>query len=299
MHKVHAKGASLFDSLIRWIELFLTVIREGVGERVSLEFLLPHTGQERTNILREVDAVALYHYRLKVAYESKVRKRFLRGTAPTNGSTTADEDDEATQALVDGVVRDLSFGDLVRGDAEDLAAEDSESEDESEMESGSETETDSDDVVAKAGHVVPPVPPLPPSQSSIPVPAQLKEPGSSSFDLPSSSRNIVTRARSFSLRSRKSTEFLKTQKSVMNEIPPVPPLPGPPVHPAPPALVPSLRRQKTTNDLKRSFSRKVAAAPHKPPKRKPASDIKAPDLKAIPGLLPLFVEMVSRTLAMY
>jgi hypothetical protein len=46
VHKVHSKGKGFFDSLMHWIELFLTAVREGLGNPVSLEFLLPHTSQE-------------------------------------------------------------------------------------------------------------------------------------------------------------------------------------------------------------------------------------------------------------
>ncbi|KAF8463763.1 hypothetical protein JB92DRAFT_3086290 [Gautieria morchelliformis] len=286
VHKVHSKGAGLFDDLMRWIELFLTVVREGLGERVSLEFLLPHTGQARVDILREVDAVALYHYRLKVAYESKVRKRFVRG-ASENGSTTADEDDEATQALVDGVVRDLSFGDLVRGDAEDLAAEESESEDESETESESGTETDAEGMVkTEASHVL--KMPLPsPSPSCTPATARVREPTSST---------PVPRPRSLSLRSQESAQLPKAWQS---EIPPVPPLPLPFRDQAVPTTSqaqPPLRRRKTTNDVKRAFTKHAVAHPHKTPKKKLA-DIKPPDLKVLPDLLPLFVEMTRSLLS--
>ncbi|EMD40720.1 hypothetical protein CERSUDRAFT_149056 [Gelatoporia subvermispora B] len=135
VHKVHSKGESLFTSLMQWTELFLTLMREGLGRPISLEFLLPHTGQERADILREVDEVALYHYKLKVAYEAKVRKRFGR----TQGMGDADAEDEMTAQLVSGIVRDISFGELVEGNADDLAAE----EDDDEDDSSSEEETSS------------------------------------------------------------------------------------------------------------------------------------------------------------
>ncbi|EKM59516.1 uncharacterized protein PHACADRAFT_250075 [Phanerochaete carnosa HHB-10118-sp] len=125
VHKVHSKGEGLFDSLMRWIERFLALMREGIGEPISLEFLLPHTGQERSDIMKEIDAIARYHYLLKVAHEAKVRRRFGR----TQGQSEADAEDEAAAELVNGVVRDLSFGDLVAGDADELAAEVSSSED--------------------------------------------------------------------------------------------------------------------------------------------------------------------------
>lgn len=140
VHKVHSKGEGLFDSLMHWIELFLTVVRDGLGEPISLEFLLPHTGSDRTNILAEVDEVAKYHYKLKVLYEDKIRRRFGRAH-----SNEADAEDEATQALVNGVVGEISFGDLVHGDALDLAAEETDEESTSDDYSSSEYETGSDD----------------------------------------------------------------------------------------------------------------------------------------------------------
>ncbi|KAI0340931.1 hypothetical protein BDW22DRAFT_1359779 [Trametopsis cervina] len=136
VHKVHSKGEGLFDQLMRWIEQFLTLMREGLGSPISLEFLLPHTGKEREEIMQEVDAVARYHYLLKVAYEAKVRRRFGRSQAQSE----ADAEDEAAADLVNGVVSDLSFGDLVKGDADELAAEGSDEED-----SGSESDSDEEE----------------------------------------------------------------------------------------------------------------------------------------------------------
>lgn len=138
VHKVHSKGQGLFDNLMHWIELFLTAVREGLGERISLDFVLPHTGPDRDNVLKEVDAVALFHYKLKVLYEEKVRRRF--GNAEGGEATSADIEDEAAQELVNGVVRDLSFGELVRGDVDEIAAEDDADEDDDE-----ESEIDSDE----------------------------------------------------------------------------------------------------------------------------------------------------------
>ncbi|TFK28729.1 hypothetical protein FA15DRAFT_633092 [Coprinopsis marcescibilis] len=149
VHKVHSKGDGLFDSIMRWIELFLTVVREGLGKPISLEFLLPHSGtQERQEIMEEVDKVALYHYKLKVIYEDKLRRRFGRAQKSGNGiGTDADAEDEAAKALVDGVIGEISFGELAKGDAIDLAAQETDEEDssgDSEDESGSE-ETSSGD----------------------------------------------------------------------------------------------------------------------------------------------------------
>ncbi|KAF8238699.1 hypothetical protein L208DRAFT_1240839 [Tricholoma matsutake] len=175
VHKVHSKGESLFDGLMRWIELFLTVVREGLGEAISLEFLLPHAGQERANILAEVDKVALYHYKLKVAYEGKLRRRFGRA------QNTADAEDEATQALVNGVIGEIDFGELMQGDVDDIAAEETNSDcdddDSSTYESSSNDEDASDDSDGSDDSEestsesipkpkLPPLPPSPISQSS-------------------------------------------------------------------------------------------------------------------------------------
>jgi len=112
-------------------------MRDGLGEPVSLEFLLPHTGRERQELLKEIDELATYHYKLKLSHENKVRRRFGR----TQGQNDADAEDQATADLLQGVVQDLSFGELVQGDADDFASEASSSEDDS----SSSSECDSDD----------------------------------------------------------------------------------------------------------------------------------------------------------
>ena len=156
VHKVHSKGEDLFEGLMRWIELFLTLTREGLGHPISLEFILPHAGEDRELIMKEIDEVALYHYKLKVAYEEKVRRRFGRAMADQGG-------DEAAQELVDGVVRELSFGELVKGDANDLFAEESDEETDSEEEEDT-TEESSEE---SSGQETPP-PPLPQRRPTVP-----------------------------------------------------------------------------------------------------------------------------------
>ena len=136
VHKVHSKGEGLFSGLMRWIELFLDVVREGLGETISLEFILPHTGDERRDIIKEIDAVALHHYKLKVAHESRLRRRF--GRADIGG------DDENAREIVGGLVRDVSVGDFMKGGMLDVAAEEEENSEDSDL-SSSEYESDSDD----------------------------------------------------------------------------------------------------------------------------------------------------------
>ncbi|KAH9045219.1 hypothetical protein EDB85DRAFT_2284165 [Lactarius pseudohatsudake] len=140
VHKVQSKGEGLFSGLMRWTERFLDVVRNGLGEPISLEFILPHTGEEHRAIMKEIDEVALYHYKLKVQYESRVRRRFGRA-----GDATGE--DPATQEVVNGFMHDASFGDLMREDAQDMAAEEEESDgsDESSYEYESDSETASEE----------------------------------------------------------------------------------------------------------------------------------------------------------
>jgi len=145
VHKVHSKGENLFDGLMHWVELFLTVVREGLSSLISLEYLLPHTGKERDEIMAEVDGVALHHYKLKVAFETKIRRRFRRMQAM---GSDADAEDEATQALVNGIVGEIDFGELVHGGAGDLAAEEADDEsdlDDDEDDEGESTTTEGSD----------------------------------------------------------------------------------------------------------------------------------------------------------
>lgn len=312
---MHSKGEDLFQSLMRWIELFLTVVREGFGQPISLEFLLPHTGKERLDILQEVDKVALYHYKLKVIYEDKIRRRF--GKIQGQGQSDADAEDEATRTLVNGVAGEISFGELIQGDADDLAAEetDESGEESSEYEStsGDEDEDDSDSDDGSEGSVVgykpPQVDPPRPSVSSTssahsPVPPQTPPP----------------RKRTFSLKSSRSMNFSLSQSSLVSltrrshDVPPVPPLPAhsksaqaalsKPLPPSPTSrssIRPPVDRALPATPSRLSHAPHAPASPPPPPpptkkkakgKKKPAQMLKPPELQHIPQLLPVFTEMV-------
>ncbi len=309
VHKVHSKGEGLFTGLMRWIELFLNLMRDGVGERLSLEFLLPHTGDDRENIMREVDEIALYHYKLKVAYEAKLRRRFGR----TQGMNDADAEDEAAAQLVNGVVRDLSFGELVKGDADDLAAQEADDEDDSSDEdsgsssgtsssgsdeSASDDETDSEEssggseterdgtpssdnkrtqrTFARSNTVAhSPVAHRPP-QSKL-----SEQPMRHSVDSPREERPppVPPRERSQTLAGPVPTS------SRFKDLPlPPPPHSAGEVHR-------SSRQQEKLADRQRGPPVK-AKSPPKP--KKGAAAPKPPELEHIPKLLPLFVEMVRR-----
>lgn len=218
VHKVHSKGETLFDSLMRWIELFLTIVREGLGAPVSLEFLLPHTGKAREEIFAEVDKVALYHYKLKVAYEAKIRRRFGR----MQQSGGADEEDEATQALVNGVVGEIDFGELIQGDADDLAAEETDDEsdeydddDDSEYGSTEDSDDDSEEETSSEENQTP--------RRSAAVPISRSETLKANDNVPRPNHTPpVSRKRSMlSLRSMKSMNLSRRSQ----DHPPVPPLP--------------------------------------------------------------------------
>lgn len=313
VHKVHSKGEGLFTGLMRWIELFLNLMRDGVGERLSLEFLLPHTGADRENIMREVDEIALYHYKLKVAYEAKLRRRFGR----TQGMNDADAEDEAAAQLVNGVVRDLSFGELVKGDADDLAAQEADDDsDSSDEESGSGTsgsgsdesdsddseETDSEESSGGSETERDGTPyrddkrsqrPLARSNTVAHSPVQHRPPHSKlsqqqpmrhSVDSPREERPppVPPRERS---RTLSSPARPVPASSRFKDLPP-----PPPPHSAGEAPR-SSRQQEKLADRNRGLPTK-AKPPPKP--KKDAAAPKPPELEHIPKLLPLFVEMVRR-----
>lgn len=281
VHKVHSNGKGLFESLMRWIEIFLTVVREGLGSPVSLEWLLPHGGQERINMMNEIDEVARYHYKLKIAHEEKVRRRFTLA----QGHDDADAEDEATQALVHSVVGEINFGELVQSDALDLAAE--ETDDESD-ESSSEYETDSsgsyEDADSEESEEEGPTPTRSRVQTARPSP-HTSPPQRPLTPPPIQQPPPSARQRSISLRSTKSTNF--SHQSNRKDIPPVPPLPSSlhradkPLPPPPPALT-----ARSAENLQH--------APDHPPRRSKGSTntLKPPDLVYIPRLLPLFVEVM-------
>jgi hypothetical protein len=284
VHKVHSKGEGLFDGLMRWVELFLTVVREGLGDPISLEFLLPHTGQERANILAEVDAVALYHYKLKVAYEDKIRRRFGK----VQGQSGADAEDEATQALVQGVVGEISFGELVTGDAVDIAAEETDESDES----SSEYETDSDetDDSSEEHSAAPPAPPPKHVVTRSQTVAQSARPPQYTSSDASSAR-----PRSLSLKSSRSMTFSfsgRSSRTSQDLPPPVPALPkGQPMSAITKPLPQSPRSFRPRHHS--STDNLPLQAPLKSSRKgKKAEALKPPELHHIPQLLPVFKEMV-------
>lgn len=278
---------------MRWIELFLTVVREGLGLPLSLEFLLPHTEREREEILVEVDKVALHHYKLKVIYEDKLRRRFGR----TQNGGDAEAEEEATQNLVNGLVGGISFGELAQSDGElGVDTDDSADEDSSEYDTASDddssSESSSDSLPESNAR------PTPTRSSTIrpnvPTPLQTE-----------ATNPKISRVRSMSLKLSRSMSSLRgegpSRKSYDQNPPPVPknplvtslskPLPPSPsrsstdsVHPPKP-LPPLLPRSPAT----------PSPSPPPPPsikKNKTNQTPQPPSLEHIPKLLPVFVEMV-------
>lgn len=253
VHKVHSKGEGLFTGLMRWIELFLDIVREGLGEPISLEFILPHTGDERRDVMKEIDEVALHHYKLKIAYESKLRRRFGRAGADIG-------DDEKSQEIVGGLVRDVSLGDFMKGGMLDVAAEEEESSDDSEEfssdyesdvddgETGSEESSDSSSRPSVQLRTSPSTPSLPkhtprhtqesfpPSQPlklAVPPPAESptsQRPARTPTVASPSSTGTRLRKLSMTLRKSRSMTFNASRPSPSNNTeaprPPVPPVPS-------------------------------------------------------------------------
>ncbi|KAJ7682778.1 hypothetical protein DFH06DRAFT_304506 [Mycena polygramma] len=314
VHKVHSKGEGLFDSLMRWIELFLTVVREGLGDPISLEFLLPHTGQERQDILTEVDKVAAYHYKLKVLYEDKLRRRF--GKVQVNVmQNDADAEDEATKALVDGVAEEINFGELIQGDAVDLAAEetDEESEESSDVESsGTDDDSESDEESTEESSEESAEREKTPIQSPRPIPPPVKtqhtphttphrtphppRPREEGNMTPKANTTPTQRQRSLSLKTSRSMTFIKDQLNQVSlgrrsqDSPPVPPLPKSLAAAMSKPLPPSPSPLSSVEQFAPSSSR--PPLPKRRPRKKRAETIKPPDLQHIPRLLPIFKEMM-------
>ena len=278
--------------------------------------------------MAEVDKVALYHYKLKVLYEDKLRRRFARA----NGQ--ADVEDEATQTIIDGVVGQISFGELVTGDAIDMAAEETDEEESGSEESFSSSETESEESKELNGTALMPGgsdhvngrpiahSPIPrsPSQSMINKQSHHLTNNSYRFgpQVPRPSAQpqpAVIRKRSFSLKKSKSMNFSMTNllsSRHTEDAPPVPPLPRSktfypsgssskplPLNPttqnamdeAPPPPPPpkDVSLQKQLPPVNNSSYKTTTS--HQ--KKKPAQTLNPPELEHIPKLLPVFAEIVS------
>ncbi|KIN93038.1 hypothetical protein M404DRAFT_17347 [Pisolithus tinctorius Marx 270] len=360
VHNVHSKGAGLFDGLMRWIERFLTIARDGVGSgteiegaarKISLETLLPAGDEERAAILEEVDRVARYHYALKVVHEERVRRQFWRSQAGGERGS-GDDADAATakeaEAFVHSVAREIGIGEFTRGNEneffveadgeddgeDDEEDEDDESEDVTDDEDSSDFGTDSEEDEEASEELLP-------SKQSFPEPIAptkaLAHPGCSrpvNFSPMHARKNTQpfvshapspqeVRQRTFSLRNARSMSFVRDKdrgsrsSKESGALPPVPPLPpqfdkplpprpsGPlaPSSPSPP--IPRRRsssqlsvngrtssvRQATLASRMHGQSGSNSPAPQKAKKNAPGG-LQPPELKHIPLLLPVFVEMV-------
>lgn len=312
VHKVHSKGQGLFDNLMKWIERFLTAIREGIGasnpgegSKMVLETVLPAGGEERARIMEEVDKVIHWHYLNKIAHEERLRTRFRR--AQKGAEMDADAEDEATQVLINGVAREFNFSELATANAEELAAEESDEDDEDSDDydddddesddDGSEYETDSDEVEGDKNLSV--------HSSTIQSPPETtprltppENPGLSRSQTSPPSRPVAPRSRSLSLHSTKSMKL-----PAKRDPPPVPPLPVHldkllPSRPPGPSSA-DLPRRRSTGHLASEDGPSGEPAPSsrrapRKPRKKAAATSQPPELKHIPTLLPIFVEMVCR-----
>lgn len=126
VHNVHSKGQGLFDSLMGWIELFLNYARVGLHQPLDLEFMLPAPGPDRDRLMAEVDSVAQYHYRLKVAHEEKIRRRFRQ-------EAVGEEDAAMLDSVMASLSLDEGFGGIGQEEDED-EDEDEEGEEDDELE---------------------------------------------------------------------------------------------------------------------------------------------------------------------
>ncbi|KAF8339060.1 uncharacterized protein EI90DRAFT_3040179 [Cantharellus anzutake] len=288
VHKVHSKGEGLFDGLRKWIELFLTFVREGLGggqERISLEFILPHAGKDREEILKEVDEVTLYHYKLKVAYEAKIRKRFQRQVGASI------EEEQATQILADNVIGELQFGQLIKGHAEDVFAEDDDDDDEEDETSSDEYSNEDEDDETES---------------------ESEGEGEGGSEMVTSSSGSAS-PESSSPSSRRSSTEVESPHDHIGGTPtsggkPMPPIPDAQREPRlsnvdkplppPPSPSPSGHRRNGPDASAGSNLNGSQPGGYKLRKRRKVDQtvVEPPELRHIPKLLPIFVEMVSQFL---
>jgi hypothetical protein len=133
---------------MKWIELFINFVRDGLPSPVSLDFLLPHGGQERKDVIAEVDALIEYHRKLKAAHHERMRRRMMKGR-----ETDADKD----AAFVSGVMENLHLGGMM-GDVEEVTTERSDEEDCEDDEATSNEDEDPRPVGAAPRKPLPPLP---------------------------------------------------------------------------------------------------------------------------------------------
>ncbi|KAF7775910.1 hypothetical protein Agabi119p4_4303 [Agaricus bisporus var. burnettii] len=315
VHKVHSKGEGLFNSLMQWIEMFLTVMREGLGDPLSLEYLLPHSGKERGDILAEVDKVALYHYKRKMIHEDKLRRRF--GNA--EGHRDAEAEEEATQVLVSGVLGELDFGNFADqdSDSEELdedtddgysSSDYTTSEDTSSGSFHTDESSGSSDVSSSSasvsGH------PLDYPTSSVPAMTPSATPSISTSPIPP---QLTHRSTSSTIRGIKSMTSLGNLKRSLRDVPPVPALPQTqqtalsvptssakslPSTPNPghgTRAVPSIFGRRSDGQ---QLSKPSEVSPNSHRKymlkrgSKKVNLLEPPELVQIPQLLPIFVELM-------
>lgn len=88
---MHSKGEDLFDSFGTWIERFFDFLRDGMKSKISLEMLLPHSEAERKEIFKEVDGLAIYHYKKKVMHEQRMREKYIESQEDYDGKEESSE----------------------------------------------------------------------------------------------------------------------------------------------------------------------------------------------------------------
>ncbi|KAI6119325.1 hypothetical protein EDD16DRAFT_1581548 [Pisolithus croceorrhizus] len=275
-------------------------------------------------ILEEVDQVVRYHYALKVVHEERVRRQFWRSEARGEKGSGEDADAATTkqaEAFAHSVAREIGIGELTSGNENEILCrhrrrglmmtdEDDEKEDSSEFETDSQERETSEEslpskqsfpkpiasptkVVAHSGSSGPAaVPHTHSRQNTQPfLPRSPRISGSSATYLftPERTVNDVYSGKDRGSRSSKES----------NAVPPVPPLPPQFEKPLPPARRLTSGGQLSVNGRASSVTRihasnqsRSSPAPRKA-KKNASGRVQPPELKHIPLLLPVFVEMVS------
>ncbi|PKI82726.1 hypothetical protein MVES1_004005 [Malassezia vespertilionis] len=159
VYQVQSKGSDLFDSLARWIELFVNYVRdpaqsseatsEGLGT-VDLASCLPD-GAQQAKVLNEVDEIIKHTYQRKLKRELKMQRRLSKAEISGAAEAYAARREKADEdAFVQAMSDEFGFGAMF-GQVADVAAEESE---ESSMDAVSDSDSDDPGNVDHAMHKV-------------------------------------------------------------------------------------------------------------------------------------------------
>jgi hypothetical protein len=158
---------------MKWIELFINFVRDGLPTAISLEFLLPYAGKQREEVMEEVDQIIEYHRKLKVNQQDKMKRKLLKGrTNPQDLVVEGDPESAFLNDMMEKIQVNPILDDEIGEDESDEAEED-EDEDDSEAEEEVFYEASTNSPIAGSSPLVKSLPPVP--GQLVPIPSAKKK----------------------------------------------------------------------------------------------------------------------------